>query len=326
MAFRFWETFVRQFYGRAPIRPGWQIRIVVDRDGVLAESARRLDEQHDVARLHCRDDDLTVGVAATVDEQFTGRQTPVLDHRIGELGRQRREPLPVLLGGHPNRVAHQLVLTQPGGVLPTAFDQRVHERVAIACVDSRDVTDDVACVAHRAQQGDRACGRVESDGVADPRVLGRIRGEHQGDPLVRGHHVSQPGVPHREACDPGTALRIGHVRDQPLVVDLLERERNRDDASVELGNGHLGGHVERRHAVVVARPLAARTRKAQALQDGHVQRRQMRDVPLVIRAARADGRRVGAPGGQHGRHQCVSGAEQLEEFGLGGAQRGAVHG
>ena len=57
---------------------GRQVGIVVDRDGVLAEAARRLDHQHDVAGLHCGDDDLAVGIVAAVDEQLAGRRAPVL--------------------------------------------------------------------------------------------------------------------------------------------------------------------------------------------------------------------------------------------------------
>ena len=75
------ETRVQPAVGRQVVMARRQIRVVVDRDGVLAEPARRLDQQHDVARLHCRDDDLAVGVAAAVDEQLARRRAPVLDHR-----------------------------------------------------------------------------------------------------------------------------------------------------------------------------------------------------------------------------------------------------
>ena len=59
----------------------------------------------------------------------------------------------------------------------------------------------------------------------------------------------------REAGDAGAALRIGDVGDQTLVVNLLEGERDRDDASVELRHRDLGRDVERAEAVVVVVPL-----------------------------------------------------------------------
>ena len=47
-----------------------QVGIVVDRHRVLAESPRRLDQQHHVVGLHRGDHDLTLGVLAAIDEQF----------------------------------------------------------------------------------------------------------------------------------------------------------------------------------------------------------------------------------------------------------------
>ncbi len=48
-----------------------------------------------------------------------------------------------------------------------------------------------------------------------------------------------------QSRDAGAAFRIGDVGDQTLVVNLLEGERNRDDATVELRHRDLGGDVER---------------------------------------------------------------------------------
>ena len=111
------------------------------------------------------------------------------------------------------------------------------------------------------------------------------------NPLLCGRDRAQPRVPYRKPGDAGAALRIGDIGDQPLVVNLLERERDCDDATVELGNGDLGGDVERRHSVVVVLPLRPRTGQAQALQDRDVQRGQMRHVPGVVIATGGDGGR-----------------------------------
>ena len=51
---------------------GRQIGIVIDRDRVVPETARRLNHQHDVARLHCGDHDLAVTVGAADDENSPG--------------------------------------------------------------------------------------------------------------------------------------------------------------------------------------------------------------------------------------------------------------
>ena len=109
--------------------------------GFSPKPARRLDHQHDVARLHRGDDDLAVGIVAAVDEQFARRRAPVLDDGVGELGGQGREPLAIVLGGQPDRVARQLTLGEPVLVLAAAFDQRVDQRVAVAGVDAGHVAD-----------------------------------------------------------------------------------------------------------------------------------------------------------------------------------------
>ena len=57
------EPVVQPVVGGQVVVARRQVRVVVDGDRVLAESARRLHHQHDVARLQCGDDDLAVGVA-----------------------------------------------------------------------------------------------------------------------------------------------------------------------------------------------------------------------------------------------------------------------
>ena len=167
------------------VMAGRQIGVVIDGDRVLTETAWRLHDQHDVAGLHCGDDDLAVGVAAAVDEQLTGRRAPMLDDGVGELAGQRGEPVAIVLGGHPDRIARELSVGEPVRILAAALDQRVHQRVAVLGVDAGDVADAVAGVAHRPQQRDRAGRGVEPDRVADAGVLGRVRREHQRPPACR---------------------------------------------------------------------------------------------------------------------------------------------
>ena len=304
---------------------GRQIGIVVDRHRVLAESARRLHQDHRVPGLHCSDDDLAVGIAAAVEEQLTGRRAPVGDHRVGEFGGQGGEPVPVAGRRDPDRVARQLTVGQPVRVLAAAFDERVHQGVAVAGRQPGHLADVVTGVAQGAQQRQRTGRGVQTDRVADARVLRRVGREHQRQPLVRCGDPAQVGVVDRQAGHPGAPLRVGYVRDQPVVVDLLERERDGDDAPVELGHRDLGGHVQRAQPVVVGRPLRPRAGQAQPLQDWNIQGGKVFDVPTVVVTARADGRRRCPTGRQHRHHHRVRGGEQLQQLGLRGAQRRAVH-
>ena len=122
------------------------------------------------------------------------------------------------------------------------------------------------------------------------------------------------------------ALGVGDVGDQPVVVDLLERERNGDDAARRTRAPRPGW---RRPAGVRPSSLAAHCARgagqAQALQDRDVQSGEVRRRPSLVVAAGRRGRRAGAPGGQHGHDHRVGGAQRVEQLGFGGAQRGAVH-
>ena len=138
--------------------------------------------------------------------------------------------------------------------------------------------------------------------------------------------MPQLRMPDRQPRDPRAALRVGDIGDQPVVVNLFERERNCDDAAVELGYRDLTGHVERAEAVVVVTPLIPRAGQTQALQDRDVQGRKVFDVPAVVVAPSRRRRWFESPGGQHGDHHGVGVAELLQQLRFGGAQRRAVHG
>jgi len=103
-----------------------QVRVVVDRNRVLAETARRLDHQHDIAVLQGGQHDLVA-----VDVQPSRRRAPVLDHPLTQLLGQRGEPRLVRRQRHPRDRGSQLVLRQPLDVVPAGRDQGVHELVAI---------------------------------------------------------------------------------------------------------------------------------------------------------------------------------------------------
>ena len=81
------ESGVQPVVGGQVVVAGRQVRVVVDGDRIFPEAARRLHHQHQVAGLHCGDDDLAVGIVAAVDEQLTRRRAPVRLHGVGEFAR-----------------------------------------------------------------------------------------------------------------------------------------------------------------------------------------------------------------------------------------------
>ena len=180
--------------GAEVVVAGRHIGVVVNGDRVLAESARRLHEDHDVVGLDCRNDDLAVRIAAAVDEQFTRRLTPVLHHRVAKFFRQSAEPFAVACRRHADRPLRHLGVGEPIGVQSPAFDERVHQRIAVATGQSGHLADAITAVPHCVEQCQRAGWSVQSDGIADAGVLRRIRREHQRDPLIRGTDSAQGGV------------------------------------------------------------------------------------------------------------------------------------
>ncbi len=351
-----------------------QVRVVVDRDRVLAEAARGLDDDQQVAVAQRRQHDVALGVAAAVHEHLARRRTPVLLDGRAQFLRQRREPAPVVGGRHPYRIAGQLLLGEPVLVVAAGVDEGADEGVAgvggggvggrgfgvdrvgagrvgrcgrggrvltgrlrtgngsvrrgvgaggRVVVQARDRVrpEVVALGAQSAQQDHRAGGRVETDGVADAGVLGRVGGQHQREALVGRRDVPQAGVAQRDPRDPGGAFGIGDVGGQAVPVDLLERERHRDQPPVELGHGDLGRRVQRRDALVARQPGRPRTGQAQRLQDRHVQAGQRAGVPRLVVAARGRLGGAGAARGQHGGEDGVGGRQLGDQAGFGRAQR-----
>ena len=277
-----------------------QVRVVVDRDRVLAEAARRLHHQHDVPAAHGGDDD----VAARRRTARPGAapqcsSTPLAEVLRAASSNQRAVASRRRSGsGCPASFSS---VSQSGSCPPASISAWISASPS-SLGDAREPPSPhvVAGLRHRPEQRDRAGRGVEPDGVADPGVLGRVRRQHQHDPLVRVRDVPQPGVPHGDPGDAGGALGVGHVDRQAVGVELLERERHRDQPAVELGHGDLGGDVERRQPVVVGRPRRAAAGQAEALQDRDVERGELGDVPRLVVAARRRAGRLRAARGEHG--------------------------
>ena len=299
-----------------------ELGVVVDRHGVLAEPAGWLDEQHHVAGLQGGQDEL----AGVVDEQGPRRLAPRLDHLVAQSRGQVGGPTQVVLGGDPDVAVGELRSREPLLVLAARVDERVDEGVSglgvggvgLLVEELRDRpvvrAEVVTLVAHAAQQADRGYRGVQADGVADAGVLGRVRRQDQRDLAVGGSYVAQPGVGHGDPGDARAPLGVGDVAGQAVGVDLLERERGGDDATVELGDRDLVGRVQRVDAVVRLRPVVAAPGQAQALQHGDVQGGDALDVPRLVVATRAGSPGRGAAGRQYGHDQRVQRAEGVEQL------------
>jgi hypothetical protein len=310
---------------------GRQIGVVVDRDRVLAEAARRLDEDQQVAAPQGRQDDVAVRVPAAVHEHLTGRRAPVLLDGFPQFPGQTRVPAAVVGGGDAYGVAGELLLGEPVLVVAARLDQCPDQLVAVAGDQAGDVglgavrRAEVVALGTQAAQHCYGAGRgVEADGVADTGVLGGVRGQHERKPLVGGRDVPQPCVTYGDARDARGPLRVGDVGGQAVGVDLLEGERHGDQPPVELRHRDLAGRVKGRDTLVVALPLAARRGQAQGLDDGDVEPGERARVPGLVVAARRRLGRAGAAGGQDGRHDRVRAAQLLDQLGLGRAQGGDV--
>ncbi len=310
-----------------------QVGVVVDGDGVLAEAARRLDQDEQVPGADRGQHDVAVRVLRAVDVQLAGGRAPVLLDPLAQGLREGGVPAAVVGGGDAHRVAGQLVLGEPVLVVAAGRDQGVDQRVALVAfvlrggVQTGQVVPEVhALLAQPLQQAHRAGRGVQADGVADPGVLRRVRGQHQRETALGGRDVAQPGVADGGAGHAGGALRVGGVDGEAVLVQLLEGERDGDQPAVELRHGDLGGGVQRGQAVVAALPLGARPGQAERLQDRAVQRGERARVPGLLVAAGLRVGRAGAAGGEHRGDDRVGLAECGQQLGLGAAQRGAVVG
>ena len=316
--------------GREVVVARRQIRVVVDRDGLFTESPRRLDHEDDVVESQCRDDDFAVRILRAVDVQLSGRCAPVLFDAAAQFLGQGGEPFAVLRCRDADRIALELLGSEPVGILSAGRDQGMDQRVAVLrrqagnCVRTVDRTEIVTGRTHFGEQVDCARRSIETDRVADAGVLGRVRREHQSNATLGGGNVAQLAVTDRDPGDTGSALDVGDVRGQSVGVDFLEGERDGNDAAVEFRHRDLGRDVERRQSVVVLVPGGAATGQAQALQDGDVERSECGDIPGFVVATGGRGRGLRATGSKNCHDHGVGAAERAQKFGFCGSQRCAV--
>ena len=303
-----------------------QIRIMVDGDRVLAEAARRLHHEHDVARLQGRDHDLALRIRLRSTNSSPGAGPQCFTTTSGARG-QRGEPVAIVLGRQPDRVALQLSGGQPVGVL-TAGARSGHGsgRRRRRRPRRRMSSDRISVLAHGAQQRDGAGGGVEADGVADPGVFGRIGREHQRDPLLAGPRwrVAARAAPRgrrrgrsargrrRTRSGPSSSISLnenGTVMIRPSNSGTATWVATSSGDSPSSLCCHCARELVRHRPCRIGTSSAARCA----------------DVPGLVVATGRDGGRSRPAGGEHRRHQRVGGAEQLEKRGVRCAQRRAEH-
>ncbi len=152
------ETVLQPAVGGHVVVGRRHVRVVVDRDRVLPEAARRLDHHDDIAELEGGEHDVV-----PVDVQRTRRLAPRLQHGVAQLLVELVEPRPIVGERHPRGRGGELVLRQPLDVVATGLDEPVDQLVAPGGVFGERITG----VPERVQHPHRRRGRVQTDRVAD---------------------------------------------------------------------------------------------------------------------------------------------------------------
>lgn len=106
------ETVLQPAVGRQVVVRRRHVRVVVDRDRVLAEAAGRLDHHDDVPEPQGRQDDVVA-----VHVQVARRFAPRLQHAVPQIGVEPVEPRAVVGERYPRRCAGQLLLGEPLDVM-----------------------------------------------------------------------------------------------------------------------------------------------------------------------------------------------------------------
>ena len=98
--------------------------------------------------------------------------------------------------GNPDQFPARLIFGEAVGILAASFDQRGHQRVAVAA-STRNVADVVAALAHSAQVLSRSPG-VKPTALPMRRCLVEYA-ENQRNPLLGSCHMAQHRVSDRQS-------------------------------------------------------------------------------------------------------------------------------
>ncbi len=255
-----------------------QVGCVVRSDGVGAESAGRLDGDQDVAEVEPGEVQGAVG-----DVDVAGGCAPDRLHAVARLDGQGGEPVLVGVARQRARGQADLHRAQTGAFVGEPLGELVHEGIALG----GDAFDGVPLGSHGAEQLDCRRWGVEADGVAQPRPLGGVSRQHDGDaPLPRGC-ATEAGRAGGERGQAGGSSGVSPGGDHlgalalAVVDDLLEGKGGADHSPVELGDGDAHCDVERREPGVVDGPLGPGAARGRGLEDRDSELVEVRHLPPV---------------------------------------------
>ena len=214
-----------------------EVRVMIGGGGVDVVAARRLHAEDDIAESRDGESESAVG-----DARIGLGGAPAAGHRGANRLRQA--------GERPFVGRDRIADGAARGDRPT------HERAAVG----GDVAHLVAGGGEGAQGLQHAGGGVESDAVADAPVARRIIGEHDGDPAPARRGAAQACPGGREGGDELHAVGHGFGGDDRTLRARvprgfgLERDGAREQAPVDLRQGHVHGDVARGQALGAGAP------------------------------------------------------------------------
>ena len=145
---------------------------------------------------------------------------------------------------------------QPVDGVGRARREPLDQRVAVR----RNVIDGIAGIRQRPQHADRARRRIEADAVAEPAVLVRVVGEHDGDPPLGRRRPPESNPVGRELRHEFDPVRLRLVGDdvglgqRVAPRDALERHGAADNAPVDLRQRDVHRDIARRQSLRAVAP------------------------------------------------------------------------
>ena len=263
--------------------------------GVDVVAAGGLEADHDVAQRQKRQ-----GEGAGHDMRVAFGLPPTRQHAPLHV---RRQPGEQLVVGGERQADPDRARGPPRQLVGRAGGEPADQLGPVR----RHVAQAVACTVHGPEYLDAACRHIEADPVGEPAVAARVVGQDDSDAPIRGRRLAQPDPGPRERRQPCHPVRHRPVPGQAGLggavarAALLERDGERADPAVDLGQGHVHRQVARAEPT---RPLPP-TRLAAAGENRLQHHRVGGGQRIVTGPAieRADGERGGVEhhGGPQGR-------------------------